>query len=218
LRRVRRLVLAIVCLLLGVTGSAAGHTGHGPVVVDVGEFAFSPERVTVYPGEPVFFVWRGPDTDHTVTADAGQPVTFESDPQGPPAHQPRDNWLLELSETGTFTYHCRIHPFMTGAVEVVAAPAQGGSPLSGVAAAVDRHRRLVLRWRLTRPVALRASVRRASGGRVVRSWDLAGAPDSHRRRLALGTLAAGRYRVTLAGVEAGSGTRIPAVRRTFTVA
>lgn len=78
--------------------------------VEIVEFAYSPEPVVVQVGGKV--TWKNEDTaPHTATADDG---SF-------------DTGIIEtgkiksetFKEPGTFTYHCTVHPFMHGTVEVV---------------------------------------------------------------------------------------------------
>src|SRR3954447_21504303 len=42
-------------------------------------FASSPQEATLTEGDYLLFNWQGPDTNHSATADAGQPVAFDSD-------------------------------------------------------------------------------------------------------------------------------------------
>jgi len=79
--------------------------------VSIQGMAFTPATVTVSIGTKI--VWTNMDTDtHTVTSDDG--TSFNSgniSPQG--------SFNFTPTQTGTFTYHCSIHPTMTGTVQVV---------------------------------------------------------------------------------------------------
>jgi plastocyanin len=124
----RRGLLAalLTCALWPTDG--AGHGGHGSTPVDIGQFEYRPAELVIYRGDMVNWVWRGPDTDHSVTAEPGQAEQFDSDPDGPPGvdtHAVGDNFTHTFTRTGRFTYRCRVHAFMTGAV-VVKEPSQGG--------------------------------------------------------------------------------------------
>jgi plastocyanin len=78
--------------------------------VEIVDFAYSPQTVTVAAGGKV--TWRNEDADdHTVTLDDG---SFDS---GDIAEGKLKS--ESFKSPGTFTYHCEIHPEMTGTVEVV---------------------------------------------------------------------------------------------------
>jgi plastocyanin len=80
------------------------------VKVEIVDFAYSPETVTVAAGGKV--TWRNEDSaEHTVTLDDG---SFES---GDLAEGKLKS--ESFKDPGSFTYHCEIHPEMTGTVEVV---------------------------------------------------------------------------------------------------
>ena len=83
---------------------------HQRVVdVKIMNFAFMPARVEVSPGTRV--VWTNEDSDpHTVTTDL---PGFSS-----PALDTGQTFAQVLPKTGTFAYHCTIHPFMHGTVVV----------------------------------------------------------------------------------------------------
>ena len=87
-------------------------------------------------GWTVTWSWAGPDTNHTVTTDPGQPDSLESHPgvpigqvAGPPAG---GTYSHTFTTPGAFTYFCRVHPSMRGKVvvdEASTSPAgQGGAP------------------------------------------------------------------------------------------
>jgi len=83
---------------------------HKKVVdVTISNFAFKPKRVIVSPGTRV--VWTNKDSEpHTVTSDH---PAFASQALNTGSH-----FTLVAHKTGTFTYHCQIHPFMHGALVV----------------------------------------------------------------------------------------------------
>src|SRR3954451_22150658 len=92
--------------LLAVPASAA-TTG-----VDVGSFAFTPASVHIARGDTITWTFRGPDVNHSVTADDG---SFDSDPgNDSPLHVPGDTFSQTLSSDGPFPCHCKIHSFMHG--------------------------------------------------------------------------------------------------------
>jgi plastocyanin len=83
---------------------------HRAVVhVQIKNFAFVPARVVVSPGTRV--VWTNEDEEpHTVVSDDR---TFSSE-----ALETGSHFTHTMSQPGTTTYHCSIHPFMHGSVDV----------------------------------------------------------------------------------------------------
>lgn len=90
----------------------SGTSAAKPVVADavtIHNFAFGPQIVTVKPGVTVH--WTNRDSEaHTVTSDAG---AFNSS-----VLQPGASFSFTFTKPGTYSYHCSIHPFMTGKVVV----------------------------------------------------------------------------------------------------
>jgi plastocyanin len=75
-----------------------------------GTFAFSPQTLKVAVGTTV--VWKNTTTaPHTVTSDNG---TF-----GSGTIAPGGTFKFKFTKSGTFTYHCNIHPFMTATIIVM---------------------------------------------------------------------------------------------------
>jgi hypothetical protein len=50
---------------------------------------------------------------HALASDAGSPVAFSSDPLATGA-----SYTFTFTQTGTYRYHCSIHPSMTGTIIV----------------------------------------------------------------------------------------------------
>ncbi|MFF5289278.1 cupredoxin domain-containing protein [Paractinoplanes globisporus] len=89
--------------------SAGPASAAGSSTVEIDNFAFNPATLTVSPGTSV--TWKFDDsTDHTVTADDN---SFTSQALG--AGQTYEH---TFATGGTLTYHCSIHPFMKGSIEV----------------------------------------------------------------------------------------------------
>ena len=120
-----------VALLAAISGAAlmidanpreAQAQGRADVaIVDV---AYQPGSILVQAGDTVTWTNTG-STPHTVTADDG------SVDSGPLA--PRASFSQTFSATGLFTYHCAIHPQMTGAVTITRAPdLEGDTPVHQV--------------------------------------------------------------------------------------
>jgi plastocyanin len=113
-----------VALLAAISGAAlmidanpreAQAQGRADVaIVDV---AYQPGSILVQAGDTVTWTNSG-STPHTVTADDG---SVDSGPLAPSA-----SFSQTFPAAGLFTYHCAIHPRMTGAVTITRAPDVGG--------------------------------------------------------------------------------------------
>jgi amicyanin len=101
--------------MAGMTATPAAPAG--PAVastsVDIKEFAFGPQSITVKVGATV--TWTNDDQDpHTVTSQAGTgPLKSQTLNNG-------DTFKYTFTKAGTYDYLCTIHPFMTGTVVVTA--------------------------------------------------------------------------------------------------
>jgi plastocyanin len=109
-------------LLVGTSGREA--EAQGGAAVSIVDFAFQPAGVEVAVGGTVTWTNTG-QAPHTVTADDG---SFDSGQLAPGA-----SFSQTFNTAGTFTYHCSIHPQMTGTITVTGgsgtqttAPAQSG--------------------------------------------------------------------------------------------
>jgi len=86
--------------------------------VTIKDFSFGPATVTVHVGDTVTWANAGP-TDHTATANDGGFDTGQLRAGQSASHT--------FTRAGTFAYHCSLHPFMRGTVQVLAAAASGGT-------------------------------------------------------------------------------------------
>ncbi len=93
--------MAAIALL---AGSATAASSHG---VAIRNFSYSPSTTTVHRGDSVTWVWHGGSTSHNVTG-----AHFHS------RTQTHGSFTVRFTHAGTFSYHCTIHPFMTGKVIV----------------------------------------------------------------------------------------------------
>jgi plastocyanin len=118
--------IAIVASLLLGPAAWAQTQDQGVVVVPTTEIQtidifliedgyFAPTDAVVEPGTTLMFVNHGQE-QHTVTSDDGQ---IDSG-----VLEPGDSFLTTVEGSGTLTYHCTLHPEMTGSV-TVASPAEG---------------------------------------------------------------------------------------------
>ena len=92
----------------GASATPAAQTASGAVTVDIAEFKFEPEALTVQAGTKV--TWLNRDAaPHTATA---------KDDFDTGTLRKGERKTLTLKTAGTFAYVCEIHPFMTGTVIV----------------------------------------------------------------------------------------------------
>lgn len=130
MRRSRRFALAgalVGWALLVLSGSVLAATRS----VTIAGFAFDPASRTVAVGDKV--TWTNNDgTAHTATANGGAFDTGTIGASGGSA-------TVTFAKAGSYAYHCKIHPSMTGRI-VVQAVAGGGAtvPATDTAAASDR--------------------------------------------------------------------------------
>jgi plastocyanin len=83
----------------------------GEVEIDIKDFAFNPETVTIKVGTTV--KWSNKDNaSHTVTGDDGS--------WGSNSLAKGDVFSFTFSKVGTFSYHCGVHPSMKATLTVVA--------------------------------------------------------------------------------------------------
>src|SRR5215203_5307103 len=128
-RRAMRRLSYVAALALEVTlalASAAGAQGQ-TMTVSIEDFFFSPANMTVAPGTTVMWVNNG-QAPHTSTADDG---AWDSG-----TLQPGESFSFTFDQAGTYTYHCSIHPDMTGTI-TVSAGGGGGASASSMAASAS---------------------------------------------------------------------------------
>jgi plastocyanin len=118
-------ILPIVLLSLAGQGSAAsdGHlskpspttTASVPdaaaVTVQIDNFNFKPKELTIPVGGTVTWV-NNDDVPHTATAKGDTPL-FDSK-----ALDTDDKYSFTFTQTGTYSYYCKVHPHMTGTITV----------------------------------------------------------------------------------------------------
>ena len=111
-------VMILACMIAGCYGQAPAApaspqppAGSGTAIA-IKNFAFDPPALTVKAGTVV--TWRNQDgAAHEIVSDAGSPEAFSSSPivNG-------ETYSFTFTRTGTYPYHCPIHPSMTGTVMV----------------------------------------------------------------------------------------------------
>ena len=100
---------AAATALAGSPAGAPATTAPAAVQVSIDNFRFTPEVITVHPGQEVVWVNRD-DVPHTVTA------TKKSFGSG--ALDTDDKFSHVFKAAGEFDYFCAVHPHMTGRVIV----------------------------------------------------------------------------------------------------
>ena len=114
----RKLIYLAALALVLIVVMAPSATAQGTTTtVSIQDFFFSPANVSVPAGTTVTWVNEG-NVPHTVTSDDGQ---FDSG-----VLMPGDSYTVMFKGQGTITYHCMIHPSMTGSVTVGMPAAMGG--------------------------------------------------------------------------------------------
>ena len=102
--------LAVAALAAGALASQGAPAADTKVQID--QYAFLPQRITVKPGTTV--TWTNDDDDsHTV---ASSSKLFKSK-----ALDTGDKFSFTFTTPGRYDYFCSLHPHMTGAVVVEAA-------------------------------------------------------------------------------------------------
>jgi plastocyanin len=93
------------------TGNAAVAHAAGDPGVTIADFKFAPGTTTVHAGETISWTNDGP-SPHTATANDG---SFDTGTLGK-----GQSGSHTFTQPGTFSYFCRVHPFMHGTVVVLA--------------------------------------------------------------------------------------------------
>ena len=101
-----------VVLLVAAATFAARSAPATDAEVDIDQFTFLPQRITVKAGTTVTWI-NEDDVPHTV---ASSSKAFKSK-----ALDTADKFSFTFTTPGTYDYFCSLHPHMTGAVVVEAA-------------------------------------------------------------------------------------------------
>ena len=91
------------------TASSSGGAAESTDMIDIADFKYDPETVTVKAGAELTWT-NSDDATHTATADDSSFDTGDLD-KG-------DSKSVTFDKAGSFTYYCRFHPFMKATVEV----------------------------------------------------------------------------------------------------
>jgi plastocyanin len=193
-------------VLLATAAPASPHAGHAPIQVDIANQSFAPRDVQIYQGDSIIFTWKGPDTNHSATGD-----NFDSDAGKQPAavfHPIGDTYAVTFNDVGTFNYHCKVHPSMTGTVAVQAVPgpptpvAPKLTKVSAKPAAFTR--RTTLHFTLDTPASVRAILRR--GTKTLKEVDFLAHPGQNTHKVNFGSrLKPGKATLRVVAVDQTSG-------------
>jgi plastocyanin len=219
----RGVLISATLLVLGASAAPAQAAD-----VTIANFAFSPTPITIAPGDTVTWHWAGPDTNHSVTSDANQGDSFDSDPLRAPLstdHPPGDTFDHQFNTPGTFTYHCQVHSSMHGKV-IVTAPGGGPPPdttppaITALKAKGGRACKKHAKKCKPKPTSISfslseaAQVKITAGGRTRAT--LAGHAGANSTKLTTKKLPPGKYTVSLVATDA-AGNASPAVQKKVTV-
>ena len=101
-----------VVLLVAAATFAARSAPATDAEVDIDQFTFLPQRITVKAGTTVTWI-NEDDVPHTIVSSSR---VFKSK-----ALDTADKFSFTFTTPGTYDYFCSVHPHMTGAVVVEAA-------------------------------------------------------------------------------------------------
>jgi plastocyanin len=113
--------IKIAALLCGITGFSViavagemkdtGRSGAGQNKIEIKDFAFNPQTITVKSGEKITWINRD-EEPHTV-------VSVEKQFKKSTALDTDQQFTITAGAPGTYTYFCSVHPKMTGTFVVV---------------------------------------------------------------------------------------------------
>jgi plastocyanin len=113
--------IKIAVLVCGITGFSviavaaemkdAGSSGAGQNKIEIKDFAFNPQTITVKSGEKITWINRD-EEPHTV-------VSVEKQFKKSTALDTDQQFTITAGAPGTYTYFCSVHPKMTGTIVVV---------------------------------------------------------------------------------------------------
>ncbi|MFE9399264.1 cupredoxin family copper-binding protein [Streptomyces flavidovirens] len=109
--RILPTLLATLSLVAVSAAPAAASVGTAAAqtTVVIEDFQFVPQSVTVNAGDSVRWI-NNDNTDHTTTSDG--PGWDSGD------LPPGSSFTRTFTTSGTFSYHCSLHPDMTGTITV----------------------------------------------------------------------------------------------------
>jgi plastocyanin len=98
--------------LFALTGEMkdASSSGAGQSKIEIKDFAFNPQTITVKSGEKITWINRD-EEPHTV-------VSVEKQFKKSSALDTDQEFTITAGAPGTYTYYCSVHPKMTGTIIV----------------------------------------------------------------------------------------------------
>ena len=103
----RAIALAGLAAALGLALVLPGAGAASGTHVTIRNFSFTPKTLSIHRGQSVTWVWSSGSTAHNVTGSHLHSRT-----------QSHGSYTVRFTRAGTYSYHCTIHPFMTGKVVV----------------------------------------------------------------------------------------------------
>lgn len=88
----------------------SGSSGAGQNKIEIKDFAFNPQTITVKSGEKISWINRD-EEPHTV-------VSVEKQFKKSPALDTDQEFTVVAGSPGTYSYFCSVHPKMTGTIIV----------------------------------------------------------------------------------------------------
>jgi plastocyanin len=115
-----RAALGVAFALTGalalIWASAAQATNQR---VAISNYQWSIPDLHIDMGEHVTWYWTGPDVVHSVTGDAPNDASIDSDPGNPlPDHPVGDSFAVDFPVPGVYPFRCKLHPSVRGTVTV----------------------------------------------------------------------------------------------------
>lgn len=112
-------------MLAAVLAPAAGAVNTR---VSIAYYKWSNPEVHVDLGEKVTWDWLGPDLAHSVTGVSANAKQWDSDPHtDAPFHRAGYSFTIQFNQAGTYTFQCKLHPFVRGNVVVSDVPGDPNS-------------------------------------------------------------------------------------------
>lgn len=96
--------------VLALAGEMKDTGGAGQNKIEIKDFAFNPQTITVKSGEKITWINRD-EEPHTV-------VSVEKQFKKSPALDTDQEYTVIAGSPGTYTYFCSVHPKMTGTIVV----------------------------------------------------------------------------------------------------
>ena len=112
IRKIRVSAALAVAMFAAATAFPAASALAADTEVQIDQFAFAPQRITVKAGTTVTWI-NDDDSPHTV---ASSSKSFKSKPL-----DTKDKFSFTFTTPGTYEYFCSLHPHMTGVIVVEAA-------------------------------------------------------------------------------------------------